>query len=256
MAMGMGQLTLVAVPGIPLIGKGDDLVAILLDALRAAAIELADGDIVVVAQKLISKAEGRTVALSTVEPSAAAIELAAATEKEPAIAQLIIDESRRILRSRPGVIIAEHKLGFVLANAGIDRSNVEADADVVLLLPENSDQSAAELRAGLSAALGIQLGVIIADSVGRAWRMGTTGMTLGCAGVEALANLRGRHDMFGRELQVSEHAIADSVASAAELIMGEADEATPVVIVRGLDQGTATQNSQVLLRPNDEDMFR
>jgi coenzyme F420-0:L-glutamate ligase/coenzyme F420-1:gamma-L-glutamate ligase len=254
--MGMGQLSLFAVPGIPLIGKGDDLVAILLDALRAAAIELADGDIVVVAQKLISKAEGRTVALSTVEPSAAAIELAAATEKEPAIAQLIIDESRRILRSRPGVIIAEHKLGFVLANAGIDRSNVEADADVVLLLPENSDQSAAELRAGLSAALGIQLGVIIADSVGRAWRMGTTGMTLGCAGVEALANLRGRHDMFGRELQVSEHAIADSVASAAELIMGEADEATPVVIVRGLDQGTATQNSQVLLRPNDEDMFR
>jgi coenzyme F420-0:L-glutamate ligase/coenzyme F420-1:gamma-L-glutamate ligase len=254
--MGIGQLSLVAVPGIPMIGEGDDLVAILLDALRAAGIALADGDVVVIAQKLISKAEGRTVALSTVEPTAAAIELAAATEKEPEIVQLILDESSRILRSRPGVIIAEHRLGFVLANAGIDRSNVEADADVVLLLPENADQSAAELHAGLTAALDLQLGVIIADSVGRAWRMGTTGMTLGCAGVEALANLRGRHDMFGRELQVSEHAIADSIASAAELIMGEADEATPVVIVRGLDQGTATQNSQVLLRPNDEDMFR
>jgi len=169
---------------------------------------------------------------------------------------LILDESRRILRHRPGVLIAEHHLGFVLANAGIDRSNVTEDTDDVLLLPENPDQSATELRRELSDKLGVKLGVIIADSVGRAWRMGTTGMTLGCAGVEALANLRGKADMFGRILQVSEHAIADSIASAAELLMGEGDEATPVVIVRGLRQGDSEQNSKVLLRKAHEDMFR
>jgi len=254
--MSTGQLNLFAITGIPLIAKGDDLVAILTDAISAAGAELRDGDVIVIAQKLISKAEGRTVRLSAVNPSEEAVRLATATEKEPAIAQLIIDESQRILRSRPGVIIAEHKLGFVLANAGIDRSNVEVDPDVVLLLPADPDGSAEELRSGFEAKLQTRVGVIIADSVGRAWRMGTTGMTLGCAGVEALANLRGRRDMFGRELQVSEHAVADSIASAAELLMGEADEATPVVIVRGLNQGESKQDSRLLLRPEDEDMFR
>jgi coenzyme F420-0:L-glutamate ligase/coenzyme F420-1:gamma-L-glutamate ligase len=153
-------------------------------------------------------------------------------------------------------LIAEHKLGFVLANAGIDRSNVDEDPDKVLLLPENPDRSAATLRDSINKELNVRVGVIIADSVGRAWRMGTTGMALGCAGVEALANLRGRKDMFGRELQVSEHAVADSIASAAELLMGEADEATPVVVVRGLEEGESEQDSKVLLRPEDEDMFR
>jgi coenzyme F420-0:L-glutamate ligase/coenzyme F420-1:gamma-L-glutamate ligase len=256
MPMAISQLSLFAIPGIPLVHPGDDLVAILLDALNAAGLSLADGDVVVVAQKLISKAEGRTVSLKDVQPSDKAIELATATDKEPAIVQLILDESRKILRHRPGILIAEHKLGFVLANAGIDRSNVTPDADDVLLLPEDPDQSAAELRAGLADKLGLQMGVIIADSVGRAWRMGTTGMTLGSAGVEALANLRGQQDMFGRVLEVSEHAVADSIASAAELLMGEADEATPVVVVRGLDQGDSEQDSKVLLRAEQEDMFR
>jgi len=254
--MGIRQLSLFAVPGIPLIGNGDDLCRILLDAMQNAGMQLENGDVLVIAQKLVSKAEGRVVSLSTVEPGAEAIQLAAATEKEPAIVQLILNESRKVLRSRPGVIIVEHRLGFVAANAGIDRSNVDPDSDRVLLLPEDPDRSAAELRAGLESALSLRLGVIIADSVGRAWRMGTTGMTLGCAGVEALANLRGRADMFGRILQVSEHAVADAIAAAAELIIGEADEGTPVVVVRGLDQGQSDQDAKALLRPEREDMFR
>ena len=256
MPTAISQLSLFAIPGIPLVHRGDDLVALLLDALNAAGLSLADGDVVVVAQKLVSKAEGRTVSLKDVQPSDKAKKLAADTDKEPAIVQLILDESRKILRHRPGVLIAEHQLGFVLANAGIDRSNVSNDEDEVLLLPVAPDQSAAAIRTGLADKLGLRLGVIIADSVGRAWRMGTTGMTLGSAGVEALANLRGQQDMFGRVLEISEHAVADSIAAAAELLMGEADEATPVVVVRGLDQGHSEQDSKVLLRAEQEDMFR
>ena len=254
--MAIRQLSLLAVPGLPLVHQGDDLVALVLDALESADLMLLDGDVLVVAQKIVSKSEGRIVSLKTVQPSEKAIELAAETDKEPAVIQLILDESREILRHRPGVLIAEHRLGFVLANAGIDRSNVTEDADDILLLPENPDKSAAELRRGLMDKLGVKLGVIIADSVGRPWRMGTTGMTLGCAGVDALVNLRGQTDMFGRILQVSEHAIADSIAAAAELLMGEADEATPVIIVRGLHQGDSGQDSKVLLREKREDMFR
>jgi coenzyme F420-0:L-glutamate ligase/coenzyme F420-1:gamma-L-glutamate ligase len=254
--MAISRLNLFAVPGLPLVHAGDDLVALLTAALEAESLALADGDVVVIAQKIVSKAEGRTVSIKTIQPSEKAIELASATDKEPAIVQLILDESRQILRHRPGVLIAEHRLGFVLANAGIDRSNVTADTDEVLLLPENPDQSAALLRQGLTDKLGVKLGVIIADSVGRAWRMGTTGMTLGCAGVDALVDLRGQSDMFGRVLQVSEHAVADAIAAAAELLMGEADEATPVVIVRGLNQGDSEQDSKVLLREEHEDMFR
>jgi coenzyme F420-0:L-glutamate ligase/coenzyme F420-1:gamma-L-glutamate ligase len=254
--MSISQLSLLTVPGIPLVHPGDDLATIIVEALDAAKQEIHAGDVIVVAQKIVSKAEGRLVALSSVKPSAQAIELAARAEKEPAVAQLILDESKQILRCRPGVIIAEHKLGFVLANAGLDRSNVDKDNDLALLLPEDPDKSAAELRSALTSSLGVNLGVIIADSVGRAWRMGTTGMTLGCAGVAALANLRGQRDMFGRELQVSEHAVADSIASAAQLLMGEANEATPVVVLRGLAQGTSDQDSKVLLRPAAEDLFR
>ncbi len=254
--MSAHQLNLFAIPAIPLIGSGDDLAGLICTAADDAELTINTGDILVIAQKLVSKAEGRIVSLKAVEPGEEARQLATATEKEPEVVQLILDQSRRILRHRPGVLIAEHKLGFVLANAGIDRSNVDEDPDKVLLLPENPDRSAATLRDSINKELNVRVGVIIADSVGRAWRMGTTGMALGCAGVEALANLRGRKDMFGRELQVSEHAVADSIASAAELLMGEADEATPVVVVRGLEEGESEQDSKVLLRPEDEDMFR
>jgi coenzyme F420-0:L-glutamate ligase/coenzyme F420-1:gamma-L-glutamate ligase len=254
--MGSGQLTVFALPGIPLVNSGDALDALILTALDGAAMQLQDGDILVIAQKIISKAEGRSISLDEVKATPEAHELALATEKEPEIVQLILDESKQILRHRPGVLIAEHKLGFILANAGLDRSNVDEDVNQVLLLPEDPDGSAAKLREQLSSASGKRLGVIIADSVGRAWRMGTTGMALGSAGVEALTNLRGRKDLFDRELQVSEHAVADSVASAAELVMGEASEAIPVVIVRGLDEGYSEQDAKQLFRPPHEDMFR
>ncbi len=254
--MNTSQLAAFGVPGLPLIRHGDDLSSILLTALEAADLDLLDGDIVVVAQKIISKAEGRTRRLSEVEPTPRALELATATDKEPAMVQLILDESRQILRHRIGVLIVEHKLGFILANAGIDRSNVDADSDQVLLLPVDPNASEARLRAELGRQTGKELGVIITDSVGRAWRMGTTGMALGSAGVEALLNLRGRKDLFGRELQVSEHAVADSVASTAELLMGEANEALPIVIVRGLQAGHSNQDATVLIRPEQDDLFR
>ena len=254
--MTLRRLELLTLPGIPEVQAGDEPAQLITDALASSELSLEPGDVVVVAQKLISKAEGRVCRLSEVHPSADAVELAAATDKDPAIVQLILDESANILRHRPGVIIAEHRLGMVLANAGIDRSNVDRDADLVLLFPENPDASAARLRDALQSGAGTSLGVVIADSVGRAWRMGTTGMAIGCAGVEALANLRGQRDMHGRVLEVSEHAIADSIAAAAELLMGEADEGTPVVILRGLDQGASEQDSRVLLRPAAEDMFR
>jgi len=249
------KLELITVPGLPEIRAGDNPGGLIIDALTQSRLELVNGDVVVVAQKLISKAEGMQRKLSEVKPGPAAIELATAAEKEPAMAQLIIDESQEIMRHRPGVIISRHNLGMVLANAGIDRSNVEQDRDIVLLFPLNPDRSAQQLKSQIDIHFGIKAGVVIADSVGRAWRMGTTGMAIGSAGVEALANLRGQRDRFGRELEVSEHAIADSIASAAELIMGEAGEGTPVVIVRGLTQGHSKQNSTVLLRTAVDDMF-
>lgn len=250
------SLTLHSVSGIPLIRPGDDLAGFILAALADNDLPLHDGDVVVIAQKLVSKAESRLRRLSEVEASAEAINLARSADKDPAMVQLILDESRAVLRHRPGVIIAEHRLGMVLANAGIDRSNVTDDRDVVLLFPEDPDASARGLKQRFDEHCQARIGVIIADSVGRAWRMGTTGMAIGTAGVEALVNLRGRRDMFGRELEVSEHAVADSLASAAELLMGEADEATPVVVIKGLREGTSTQDSRVLLRPAAEDMFR
>ena len=254
--MSQTRLELFGVPGLPQFSAGDDLAALIGDGMVAAGMAPIDGDVLVVAQKIVSKAEGRTTLLSSVTPGTEAVELAKAADKDPAIVQLILDESSRIVRHRPGVIIAEHKAGWILANAGIDRSNVTANPDEVLLLPERPNASAEVIRQAMRARFGVTLGVVIADSVGRPWRMGTTGMALGSAGVEALANLRGRSDMFGRLLEVSEHAVADSIAGAAELVMGEADEAMPVVIVRGLNEGYSKQDAEVLLRPSHEDMFR
>lgn len=254
--MALSRIEFLSLPGIPLVQAGDDPAVLIGDALAAAELTLVEGDVVIVAQKLISKAEGRTRRLSEITASPQAVELAAATAKEPAMVQAILDESKEILRHRPGVLIARHKLGVVLANAGIDRSNVGNDPDVILLLPVDPDGAAQQLRTVLQKHFNCALGVIIVDSVGRAWRMGTTGLALGSAGVEALENLRGHTDLFGRTLQVSEHAVADSLASAAQLVMGEADEATPVVIARGLRQGHSRQQAAALLRPERDDMFR
>ena len=228
-------ITLTAVPGIPAIGAGDDLAAILGDALAAADLGPKRGDVLVVTHKIVSKAEGRSVALAEVRPSARARELAAATGKDPALVEVILSESRAVLRHRPGLIITEHRLGLVLANAGVDQSNVpDADGEpCVLLLPSDPDASAAGLRAALEQRFGEPLGVVVSDSVGRAWRHGVVGLAIGVAGLPALLDLRGRPDLEGRPLQVTQVGLADQIAAAAELLMGEADEGLPAVLVRG-----------------------
>ena len=229
-------ITLTSVPGIPLVRPGDDLAALLIAACEQNALAPADGDILVVAQKIVSKAEGRYVDLAKVRPSPRAEELAAQVNKDPRLVEVILQESRRVVRHRPGVLIVEHRLGFIMANAGVDHSNIDPDvgAEPVLLLPSDPDASAAGLHKRLTAQFRKRLGVIITDSWGRAWRRGTVGVALGVAGLPALIDMRGRPDLFGRELRVTQTGFADEIASAASLLMGQADEARPMVLLRGL----------------------
>ena len=229
-------VTLTPVPRFPMVQPGDDLAALLIAACEQGALAPADGDVVVVAQKIVSKAEGRYVDLAQVRPSAHAEDLAAQVDKDPRLVEVILGESRRVVRHRPGVLIVEHRLGFIMANAGVDRSNVDPalGTEPVLLLPRDPDASAAHLRDRLGAHFRSQPAVIVTDSWGRAWRRGTVGIALGAAGLPALMDLRGRSDLFGHELRVTETGFADEIASAASLIMGQADEAQPVVLVRGL----------------------
>lgn len=249
-------LSFTPLPGLPAIGQGDDLAALIGAALAGAGLALADGDVLAVTQKIISKAEGRLRRLAGVSPSARARELAAETGKDPRLVELILQESTGIVRRRRDLIISEHRLGMVLANAGIDRSNLGGGEAEVLLLPVDPDASAVRLREALEAGSGRCLGIIITDSVGRAWRRGTVGLAIGTAGVAPFADLRGRPDLAGRALQVSEIAPADSLAAAAVLVMGEAAEGTPVVIIRGARGGGDNQPAGSVLRPRDEDLFR
>lgn len=252
------SLSLDAIPNIPLVKAGDDLAGIITNAIDKSALDLRDGDILVFAQKIVSKAENRIVALGSVTPSSKAISLASQADKDPRLVELILQESNEIIRCKQGVIIVEHKSGVVMANAGIDHSNVAADKDkeLVTLLPEDSNKSAQRLRNQLQQLTGKTLGVIINDSVGRAWRTGTTGIALGSSGVLAIRDLRGEKDLFGVVLRVSETADADALASAACLLMGEADDASPLVIVRGHTVSSDSGGTEKLLRPKAEDMFR
>ncbi len=249
-------LSLTPLGGLPEVRPGDDLGELLLGALADEDIGLADGDILAVTQKIVSKAEGRARRLAEVTPSPRAVTLGAETGKDPRLVELILRESRQIVRTRRELIIAEHRLGIVLANAGIDRSNLSGDDDTVLLLPEDPDASAARLRNALQAASGARLGVIITDSVGRAWRKGTVGIAIGVAGVAAFVDLRGRRDRHGRALQVSEIAPADSLAAAAALVMGEAAEGIPAVLIRGAAGALGEGPAAAVLRPRAEDLFR
>jgi coenzyme F420-0:L-glutamate ligase/coenzyme F420-1:gamma-L-glutamate ligase len=254
------SLQLTALPGIPIIKPGVDLGSIMLEALARVDIELADGDIFVIAQKIVSKAEGRLVNLSTVEASPRACELAVVVGKDPRVVELILRESRQILRIRPGVMIVEHRLGFICASAGIDHSNVEGPdgqpEDWVLLLPENPDESAHSLRNQLEAASGARLGVMIIDSHGRAWRMGTVGVAIGISGLPGLVDLRGKPDLFEYTLQITQVGAADELAAAASLVMGQAAEGTPVVHARGFPYSLREAQLRELLRPEQEDLFR
>jgi coenzyme F420-0:L-glutamate ligase/coenzyme F420-1:gamma-L-glutamate ligase len=249
---------LIPLPDFPLVQPGDDLAALIGDSLRAGGLGLINGDLLVVAQKVVSKAENRYVRLADVTAGDEAVEMAGRADKDPRQVELILRESAEVLRVRPGVIIVEHKLGYVHANAGIDKSNIPGSEDdpLVLLLPEDPDASAASLRARLGAAFDADIALIINDSAGRAWRNGTVGFAVGCAGIEPVRNQIGEPDLFGRLLEVTEVAVADELAAAASFVMGQAAEACPVVLVRGAQWRASEAGSGSLLRDRALDMFR
>jgi coenzyme F420-0:L-glutamate ligase/coenzyme F420-1:gamma-L-glutamate ligase len=249
------RVELIALRGLPMVEKGMDLAGLIGASLEAASLALQDDDIVVVAQKIVSKAEGRMVRLADVTPSEEARKRGRETGKDPALVQLILDESVEVLRQGTQVIIVEHRLGLVMANAGIDQSN--AAPGCAILLPLDPDASAARLADALGRRWGCRIGVIIIDSFGRAWRNGTVGHAIGVAGLRALLDLRQSPDLVGRPMQVTEVGLADEIAAGASALMGQGAEAKPVVIVRGFsglrdDRGTVRS----LLRPRDQDLFR
>ena len=254
------SLVLTSLENIPLIRRDDNLADIVLKSLQDTGLELQDDDILVLAQKIVSKAEGRKVNLATVSPSPRAIELAQQTEKDPRVVELMLQESNEVLRTRVGTIIVEHKLGFICANAGIDHSNVAGDGDTteewVLLLPENPDLSCALLRNEIESKTGKQIGVVIIDSHGRAWRNGTVGVAIGMSGVPGIIDKRGDKDLFGYTLRITIIGAADELAAAASLVMGQASEGKPVVHVRGFPYPLQEGSLKELIRPKEQDMFR
>ena len=245
------------VPGMPMIRPGDDLATAISDAMRRSSMALADGDVVCVAQKVVSKTEGRNIPLASVEPGSEAIRLAAETDKDPRLVQLILNESTEVMRQRPGVLIVRHRLGFVCAHAGIDQSNIEHEnGECALLLPKDPDASAAALRERLFDRLGKSVGVVITDSHNRPWRLGTIGTAIGLSGMGALDDRRGTTDIYGREMRVTLSNRADAIAAAATLLMGETTEKIPVVVARGVVALESADTAQAINRPLHEDLFR
>jgi coenzyme F420-0:L-glutamate ligase/coenzyme F420-1:gamma-L-glutamate ligase len=252
-------LILTALPDIPLIKSGDDLVPIIEQGIQRAGLRLQDGDVLVLAQKIVSKSEGRVVDLKEVVPSPRACTVARYVEKDPRFVELVLRESRQILRMRPGLLVVEHRLGFVCANAGLDRSNVGPHAEgqeQVLILPADPDGTCEGIRQKLARRLGISVGVIINDSHGRAWRTGVQGVAIGVAGVPALVDMRGHPDLFDYTLQITQIGTADEMAAAASLLMGQADEGRPIVHARGFPYPLRAGGLAELIRPEDEDAFR
>lgn len=252
------ELTLTALPGIPEVVRGAKLVELLLAAVSRAGKTLGSGDVLVVAQKIVSKAEGRVVRLTEVVPSARARELARIVEKDPRLVELILRETREVLRAKPGVLIVEHRLGFVMASAGVDQSNVPGieREEFALLLPEDPDGSARRMQTDLRDACSVDVGVLVNDSFGRAWRNGVTGVAIGVAGIPALVDLRGHPDRHGRLLRVTQVAAADELAAAASLLMGQSAEGYPAVLARGFPYALRASATAELIRPRAEDLFR
>lgn len=241
----------------PIIEAGDDLNAVITDALARNAVALQNGDVLVISSKIVSKAEGRFVDLNTVQPDERAREVAAITGKDPRIVALVLAESVRVSRQARGVLVTQHRLGFISANAGIDQSNVKDAPDWVLLLPQDPDASASAIRDSIRRAHGVQVGVVISDSHGRPFRMGNIGVAIGSAGLPSLVDLRGQKDLFGRELAISLQGYGDLIASAAHLVCGEGDEGLPLVLVRGLHYPpTEDSTARDLNRPPEKDLYR
>lgn len=257
----MSAIQLFAIRGMPLIQPGDALATIIIERLTAMGETLQSGDILVIAQKIVSKAEGRLVRLSEVEPHAETYALAATVDKDPRVVQVILDDSRAVIRTRRGLLVTEQRNGWVCANAGVDRSNVqqqEADDELLALLPADGDASAERLRAEFAQQTGIAPAVLINDSHGRAWRVGTVGVCIGCAGLPPIWDQRGLHDLFGYELRSSEECIADELTAAASLLMGQSNEGQPVVVIRGYQWPplAAPAPATTIQRPAHMDAFR
>ena len=252
----ISSLTITALPGIPLVQQGDDLPQIILDGMAKLSLQLRTGDALVVTSKIVSKSEGRLFDLRDIEPSAEAKRLAGETHKDPRIVELVLRESLKISRQAPGVLVVQHRLGFVSANAGIDQSNVDGSENKVLLLPIDPDASANAIRARLKAETDVEVGVIISDSHGRPFRVGNVGVAIGVAGMPAVLDLRGKADLFGRELKISIQGYADLVASTANLLTGEADEGRPIVLVRGLQFPSIHGVAVDLYRAPEQDLYR
>jgi coenzyme F420-0:L-glutamate ligase/coenzyme F420-1:gamma-L-glutamate ligase len=248
-------LSVTGLRGMPEIGPGDDLAGAIAASLVAMSCALRPFDVLVVAQKIVSKAEGRQRRLADFTPGERALELAARCGKDPRLVEAVLSESTEVLRVRPNVLIVRHRLGLVMAQAGIDQSNVPGD-ERVLLLPLAPDESAVRLRTALRDASGVDIGVIVSDSFGRPWRLGTTNVAIGCSGLPALWDRRGEADRGGRRLEVTQVAYADAIAGAAGLVMGEGREGVPCALVRGLRWGASARPAGDLIRPLDEDMFR
>ena len=255
-AQSPNALEIIALEGIPLVTVGDDLVAIILKGLADADIRLQHHDSLVISSKIVSKSEGRRFDLKQVVPTERAIVLAGETHKDPRIVELVLQESVSVSRSAPHVLVTQHRLGFVSANAGIDQSNVGEDQDFVLLLPLDPDQSAQKIRESILAQTGVEIGIVISDSHGRPFRVGNIGVAIGVAGMPALLDLRGQHDLFGRELRISMQAYGDLIASAAHLVCGEGDEGRPVVLVRGLSFSAEDGKASDLNRSPEQDLYR
>jgi coenzyme F420-0:L-glutamate ligase/coenzyme F420-1:gamma-L-glutamate ligase len=257
--MTAARVALIALPGIPLVRPGDDLASILIEGIEASGHAPRDRDVLVVTQKIVSKAEGRYRRLDEVTPTPRAREIASQTHKDPRLVEVILSESAEVIRCKRDVIIVEHRLGFVMANAGVDQSNIEHanGAERVLLLPADPDGTCLELKQRLDAHFGVGFGVIINDSFGRAWRNGVVGVALGAAGLPSLVDMVGEADLFGRPLRVTQIGLADEIAAAASLVMGQAAERQPAVLVHGLDWGNrAGSPAHALIRPRELDLFR
>jgi coenzyme F420-0:L-glutamate ligase / coenzyme F420-1:gamma-L-glutamate ligase len=251
------SITYTALPNVPLVEPGDDLCAIIKAGLAASKVVLESGDVIVIAQKIVSKAENRYVDLAQIVPSLRAKELSEVTGKDARHLEVVLSESSEVLRAKKNVIIVAHRLGFVMANAGIDESNISSvEGGRVLLLPKDPDGSCRQIKRALDQDFAVSVGVIINDSFGRAWRNGVVGVALGAAGIPALQNLIGSPDLFGRAMRVTEIAIGDELAAAASLLMGQGAEGLPIVHVRGFNSLAPEENASALIRPKDMDMFR
>ena len=252
------RLVLQALDGVPEVLPGTDLAALVLDACAASGWTLRAGDCIAVAQKIVSKAEGRFVFVDEVRPGARALELAATCRKDPRLVELVLAESVDVVRAVPGVLITEHRLGHVMANAGVDQSNVpELDGrERALLLPRDPDASARELAGAIAGRAGVDVSVLVNDSFGRPWREGVCGTAIGVYGLPALRDRRGAPDREGRPMQVTQVALADEIAAAASALMGQADEGRPVVAIRGLAFDPSAAGVRAVFRPRAQDLFR